>query len=182
VSCAGIGLAVFAACSSGDDSSTTTTPPGPVTSGEPDAGAFEYSGDSGNDADDLMCDGGTGADLLASCDPGNPASCPAGFTCYGQHTSASWWVDLYGTCTFDCTSATYALCDCLDGVCGCPVPQGGTAASCSVDGGSPLVCVPAVKPGTAPGQNEGEGGCGTPGCGGGPPVDGAAPPSDGGGD
>ena len=128
----GAGFGVFGACSSGDDSSTGTTPTGPVLSGSPDTGSFAFPGDGGNDADDLSCDGGTPGDLLAACDPANPSSCPAGFTCYGQHTSATWWVDLYGTCTFDCTSLTYALCDCLDGVCGCPVPQGSTTASCSV--------------------------------------------------
>ncbi len=178
----GAGFGVFGACSSGDDSSTGTTPTGPVLSGSPDTGSFAFPGDGGNDADDLSCDGGTPGDLLAACDPANPSSCPAGFTCYGQHTSATWWVDLYGTCTFDCTSLTYALCDCLDGVCGCPVPQGSTTASCSVDGGASLVCVPALKPGTQPGANDGDGGCGTPGCSGGPPLDGATPPTDSGSD
>jgi hypothetical protein len=167
-SSAAIVVAVLAACGGGNDGGTGTTPPGPLLSGSPDSGTFAFTDDAGADA----------SELLAKCDPTNPSSCPTGFTCYSQHTSASWWVDLYGTCTFDCTGQTYALCDSIDGVCGCPVPQGATSASCAEDGGVAMVCVPAVKPGTTPGSNEGDGGCGTPGCSGGAPIDGAAPSPD----
>jgi hypothetical protein len=90
--------------------------------------------------------------------------------CFADHTSPSWWVDLYGACTFDCNGQTAALCASVDGVCGCPVGANGTPEDCSLDGGASMVCVPAVKPGTTPGSNDGNGGCGTPGCGGGPPV------------
>jgi hypothetical protein len=159
-------VAILAACGGGDDSGGTGgAPKGPVLSGEPDAGTFVFSADGGADA----------GELLIPCDPSNPSSCATGFTCYAQHTSASWWVDLYGTCTFDCTGQTYSLCDSLDGVCGCPVPEGQTTASCSEEAGVAMVCVPAVKPGTSPGANDGDGGCGTPGCSGGPGLDATAP-------
>jgi hypothetical protein len=168
-------LVVAAACAGGNDSSNGTKPPSPGLSGSPDAGTFAFAGDAGNDA----------GDLLVACDPSNPGSCPTGFTCFPTHSSASWWVDLYGKCTFDCTNATYALCDSLDGVCGCPVPQGSTSANCSAEGGVSMVCVPALKPGTTPGADEADGGCGTPGCSGGPALpalDGSSPtPEDAGG-
>ncbi len=96
--------------SGGDDAST-----GPILSGSPDSGSFVFVDDAGEDA----------GPLLSPCNPSNPSSCPTGFVCYAQHTSATWWVDLYGTCTFDCNSQTYPLCDSLGGVCGCPVPRGG---------------------------------------------------------
>jgi hypothetical protein len=76
----------------------------------------------------------------------------------------------------------------MDGVCGCPVSASGASEVCTADDGeagagapalSPLVCVPAVKPGTTPGSTDGPGGCGGPSCGGGPE---AGPlPDDGGG-
>jgi hypothetical protein len=102
-----------------------------------------------------------------------------------------------------------ALCTSMDGVCGCPVNADGTS-NCGVgEGGTPvspasdasvsgeagtddageapapvtatsMVCVPAVKPGTQPGANDGDGGCGTPGCGGGEDA-GSVPVGDGGG-
>jgi hypothetical protein len=193
VACLSI-AAVAAACAAGNDSSTNPSPAGPALSGSPDSGSFAFAGDAGVDA----------SPLLAACDPSNPSSCPTGFTCYGLHTSTTWWVDLYGRCTFACTSQTYALCDGFDGVCGCPVPQGATTASCTaegeggaapttdasvfVEGGATggetgLVCVPALKPGTTPGATDGDGGCGTPGCSGGPALDATAPsPSDAGSD
>jgi hypothetical protein len=155
-------LLLVTACSgggsstAGTDASTTT-----ILSGSPDAGPFAFSDDAGDDA----------GPLLSPCNPTGADSCPTGFVCYQQHTSASWWVDLYGTCTFDCNDQTYALCDSLGGVCGCPVPQGATSANCSDDGGVSMVCVPGLKPGTSPGANDGDGGCGTPGCSGGAPVD-----------
>ncbi len=159
-------VGIAAACSSGNDSSNGGPAPAPALSGSPDSGTFAFASDGGSDA----------SELLVACDPSNASSCPTGFTCYATHTSASWWVDLYGKCTFDCTNATYALCDSLDGVCGCPVPQGSTSASCSAEGGVSMVCVPALKPGSTPGANDGDGGCGTPGCSGGPALDATASP------
>ena len=161
--------ALLAGCAGGDTGTGgSPAPSGPVLSGSPDAGSFVFSDDGGVEA----------GPLLASCDPNSATSCSTGFTCYAQHTSASWWVDLYGTCTFDCNGQTYALCDSLGGVCGCPVPQGGTSANCAFDGGASMVCVPGLKPGTPPGATEGDGGCGTPGCGGGAGVEGGVPPQD----
>jgi hypothetical protein len=170
----GVAIAACAArlvaCAGSDDSTVNTTPTGPVLSGSPDAGSFAFQDDGGNDA----------GVLLVACNPASPDSCASGFTCFAQHTSATWWVDLYGTCTFDCTNQTDALCSSLDGVCGCPVLQGQASGNCSGDGGTAMVCVPAVKPGTTPGANEGDGGCGTPGCSGGAPVE-AGPSLDDGG-
>ena len=157
-----------------------------LASGSPDSGgAFDFGEDAGSEA---------GSVFLSSCTPGVTGSCPTGFTCYPTHTSTSWWMDLYGKCTFGCSAQTLALCSSFDGVCGCPVATDGTS-DCSLEGGAPsgsvgdagveeggsedaseapapitangLVCVPALKPGTQPGSNEGNGGCGTPGCGGG---------------
>jgi hypothetical protein len=136
-------VVVLVACSGGGNASDDGGAAPPVTSGSPDSGQFAFSDDSGTDA----------GELLAPCTPGVPSSCPSGFTCYSQHTSATWWVDLYGTCTFDCNGQTDALCDSLDGVCGCPVPEGEASdagPSCAVDSGISMVCVPALKPGTSP--------------------------------
>lgn len=164
-----LAVAALAGCSSGG--STTTGSDGgsaSIPSGVPDAGPFMFSDDGGTDA----------GELLLPCNPTGTNTCPTGFTCFDQHTSASWWVDLYGTCTFDCNSQTYTLCDTLGGVCGCPVPQGATTANCSDDGGVSMVCVPGLKPGSSPGSSEGDGGCGTPGCSGGLPVDSGAATED----
>jgi hypothetical protein len=184
-------VSLLAACAAGGAAATTGPTPTVIASGSPDASAFAFGEDAGNDA----------GPLLAPCDPTTARSCPAGFTCYATHTSASWWVDLYGKCTFGCTSQTLALCSSMDGVCGCPVPvdgtsmcggEGGTVAVPESEGGvteteggatpapvtaSSMVCVPAVKPGTVPGANDGDGGCGTPGCGGGAEA-GSLPPTD----
>jgi hypothetical protein len=160
---------LLAGCA-GSDTGTGSTPPpsGPVLSGSPDSGPFVYSDDGSVEA----------GPLLSACDPSNANSCPPNFICYSQHTSASWWVDLYGTCTFDCNAQTYPLCDSLGGVCGCPVPEGAMSGSCALEGGVSMVCVPGLKPGTSPGANDGDGGCGTPGCSGGPPVEAGPAPQD----
>ena len=130
-------VVVLAGCSGGDDSSNGNPPAPILKSGSPDAGTFAYTDDGGSDA----------GELLSPCEPGNPSSCPTGFTCYAEHTDAGWWVDLYGKCTFDCNGQTYPLCDSLDGVCGCPLPEIGDAASpCLAAGGPPMLCVPAVRP------------------------------------
>jgi hypothetical protein len=154
-----LALPAVVACSSGDSGGGGGEDSGLLPSGVADSSAFVFDDDAASDA----------GPLLRSCTPGSTGSCPTGFTCYGQHTSSSWWVDLYGTCTFDCTNQTIALCESLDGICGCPVLQG--QSSCSDDAGTALVCIPAVKPGSAPGSTEGDGGCGNAGCGGGPPLD-----------
>jgi hypothetical protein len=199
---------LLAACAASSAASSSAPGTAPLASGSPDAsGEFTFTEDSGSDA----------SVLLSSCTPGDVSSCPVGFTCYPRHTSSSWWVDLYGKCTFGCTAQTLALCASFDGVCGCPVSadgtsncfeEGGVAPVSSSDAGvvstsdaggdaaappyedagpelpAPItptseVCVPAVKPGTQPGANEGDGGCGTPGCAGG--ADAGALPNDGGG-
>ena len=161
----GVGCTAFTAflvaCSGGGAATGTDASAVLVPSGSPDAGTFVFEDDAGNDA----------GELLAPCNPTGANTCPTGFVCYAQHTSSSWWVDLYGTCTFDCNSQTYPLCDSLGGACGCPVPAGATSADCSLDGGVAMVCIPGLKPGSSPGSNDGDGGCGTPGCGGGAPVD-----------
>jgi hypothetical protein len=160
---------LLGACGGGGSGSTgADASVGPVLSGSPDGGAYSFTADAGTDA----------GPLLASCTPGSASSCPSGFVCYAQHTSASWWVDLYGTCTFVCNAATYPLCDSLGGVCGCPVPASGGSVACSLDGGASLYCVPGLQPGASPGANEGDGGCGTPGCGGGPGVEAGSAPAD----
>ena len=148
----------------------------PVTVGSADSGPFVFVG---ADAGSIHA-----ASSLTSCDPvqrGSSTARTTGFTCYAQHTSASWWVDLYGTCTFDCTTQNLTVCASYDGVCGCPVPEGQTTGSCSLDGGVSEVCVPAVKPGTSPGANDGDGGCGTPRAAAAPSIGGgrsrAPPPS-----
>jgi hypothetical protein len=170
--------AFAAACASSGTPGTASGNPPPLGSGSPDAsGEFVFADDAGSDA----------GPLLSPCDPTSATSCPTGFLCYPTHTSTTWWVDLYGKCTFDCCAATLALCSSMDGVCGCPVSATGVSEVCSADeedggieGGttvqgctgapnlSPMVCVPAVKPGTTPGSTEGPGGCGGPNCGGGP--------------
>jgi hypothetical protein len=177
------------ACASSGTSGTASGSPPPLGSGSPDAsGAFVFADDAGSDA----------GPLLSPCDPTGATSCPTGFLCYPTHTSTTWWVDLYGKCTFDCTASTLALCSSMDGICGCPVSatgvtqacsadsvdnDGGAAGGASEDGGAgtatlaPLVCVPAVKPGTTPGSTDGPGGCGGPSCGGGPEA-GALPIED----
>jgi hypothetical protein len=163
-------LGVLVTGCAGGDSGTggTPAPSPPALSGAPDSGAFVFSDDAGVEA----------GPLLSACDPNNGGSCPQGFSCYAQHTSTSWWVDLYGTCTFACDSQSFPLCDSLGGVCGCPVLQGATAGNCALDGGTAMLCVPGLKPGSVPGAGEGEGGCGTPGCGGGAGVEGGASPQD----
>lgn len=162
-------VALISACATGGDGSASNTTTPPVTNGNPDAGTFVFPEEAGSDA--------APSPLLSPCTPGSPAACTTGFVCYAQHTSASWWVDLYGTCTFNCDDQTLPLCESFDGVCGCPVDANGNPENCGSDGGVSMVCVPAVKPGTSPGANEGDGGCGSPGCGGGAPVGeaGAAP-------
>jgi hypothetical protein len=164
------------ACAGNGSSGTASGNPPPLASGAPDAsGQFAFADDAGSDA----------GPLLSPCDPTSETSCPTGFVCFSTHTSATWWVDLYGKCTFDCSAATLALCSSMDGVCGCPVSASGVSEVCTADedggttgggteeggaGGpalSPMVCVPAVKPGTTPGSTEGPGGCGGPSCGGG---------------
>ncbi len=188
---------LLAACAAGGAASVDGPGTTPIASGSPDAAPFVFTEDAGNDA----------GPLLTPCDPSSASTCPTGFTCYATHTSATWWVDLYGKCTFGCTSQTIALCASMDGVCGCPVGADGTSNCGGGEGGAPsspagdasasseagvapapvtatsMVCVPAVKPGTQPGSNDGPGGCGTPGCGGGEEA-GALPVTsdDGGGD
>jgi hypothetical protein len=184
-----VGLSLLVACGTGGaaatgDGGSTVSPSGPG----PDAGTpYTFPEDGGD---------GAVSPLLSPCDPTSATSCPTGFFCFAAHTSATWWVDLYGKCTFVCSAASLATCSGLDGVCGCPVSAAGVVERCvaTEDGGlyeeggalaepdggplgvtvdppdASMVCVPSVKPGTTPGSTEGDGGCGTPGCGGGSPV------------
>jgi hypothetical protein len=161
-----IGLTV-AACATDAGSARPGSNNPPVTNGSVDGSVYVFPAEAGPDA--------APSPLLAPCTPGSATACTTGFECFSQHTSPNWWVDLYGTCTFECNDQTLALCESFDGVCGCPVDANGNAEACTGDGGVAMVCVPAVKPGTAPGAHEGDGGCGSAGCGGGAPVEAGAP-------
>ncbi len=119
------GLA-FACSSNGGSPAADGGSSVPPPSGSPDA-SVAFGEDAAPEA----------SVLLESCNPSGPATCPTGFTCYAAHTSPAWWVDLYGKCTFGCTSESLPRCVSLDGVCGCPVTAVGTSA-CGIPDGAVL--------------------------------------------
>lgn len=90
------------------------------------------------------------APLFVACDTASASSCPSGWTCYGEHTPASWDLydggDVFGRCTIvGCTGKANAdLCNHLDGTCTCPGLLDGGPGDCAPtdDAGGVPICVP----------------------------------------